>query len=188
MVGGVRGRSGDRMFGLIVDLKNHLEAVLGALMVIASLWRFVIRPVWRRVKRIDDAIGSNGGSSLFEQIENIKDILQVHASLADVIDRPSLFFSADGEVESVNVAFNDRTGWSIESLRRGGWRQLFARGDQDDWDEVVARQAVFQRVVTLGHSIFYLVAKPVFNGTKFLGWRAVLTPKDQPRRRVEDLA
>lgn len=187
MVGGLRGGSGDRMFGLILDLKNHLEAVFGLIALLAAAWRFAIRPAWRMVKRIDSAIGSNGGSSLFEQIEHLKDMLHIHASLEHVIDRPSLLLSADGEVQTVNVAFSEHTGWSVETLRRGGWRQLFARDDQDDWDEVVARQVVFSRVVTLGHLIFFLVAKPIFNGDKFLGWRAVLTPKDAPRRRAEDV-
>lgn len=186
MVRGGRGGRGDSMLGLILDLKNHLEAVFGIIALIATAWRFVIRPVWTRVQRIDAAIGSNGGSNLFEQMETIKDMLHIHASLADVIDRPSLFLSSEGEVDTVNVAFTERTGWSKDTLSRGGWRQLFARDDQDDWDEVVARRAVFRRVVTLGHLTFLLVAQPVFNGEKFLGWRAVLTPKEQPRRRMTD--
>lgn len=175
------------MFGLILDLKNHLEAIFGIVALLASAWRFVIRPVWMRVKRIDAAIGSNGGSSLFEQIENIKDMMQIHGSLEHVIDRPSLILSPEGEVQSANVAFTEKTGWSVDALRRGGWRQLFDRDDQEDWDQVVMRHEVFSRVVTLGHSaIYFLVAKPIFNGDKFLGWRAVLTPSELPRRRSTD--
>lgn len=188
MVGSLCGGGDHCMFGLILDLKNHLEALFGIVALLATCWRFVVRPIWTKVKRIDQAIGNNGGSSLFEQMDKIKDMLHVHASLADVIDRPSLFLSSEGEVDTVNVAFTERTGWSKETLSRGGWRQLFARDDQDDWDEIVARRAVFRRVVTLGHLVFLLVAQPVFNGDKFLGWRAVLTPKDQPRRRMSDHA
>lgn len=178
----VRGRcssGGDSMLGLILDLKNHLEAVFGIVALVATAYRFVVKPVWTRVQRIDAAIGFNGGSSLFDQIEKLN-------SLADMIDRPILFISSEGEVESVNMAFTEHTGWAIESLRRGGWRQLFGRDDQDEWDEIVQRKSVFSRDVSMRGKAYHLTAKPVVNVSKFLGWRAVLTPKDAPRRRMTD--
>lgn len=164
------------MFSLIIDLKNNIEAVIAIGVALATLWRFIIRPAWRFGQRMERAIGSNGGTSLFEQFEHLKDMLHIHASLEHAIDRPSLFISANGEVESVNVAFTERTGLSKDSLSWGGWRQLFTRDDQNDWDEVVARKSVFRREVILASVKFFLVANPVFNGDKFLGWRAVLTP------------
>jgi len=172
------------MWDFLASLNTHMETIAGITVGLAGAWRYVVKPAWASMKRmettmtnVERVIGSNGGSTLFEQVEYVKDAIQIQASLADVIDRPSVFFSPDGEVESVNVAFTERTGTSLESLRRGGWRQLFGRDDQDDWDEIVERQSVFSRTVSLGGHAFSVIAKPVFNGKKFLGWRAVLTPQ-----------
>lgn len=158
---------------------------MGLVGLLAALWRFTLRPIWRRVKRIDAAIGFNGGSSLFEQIEHLKDIMHVNASLADAIDLPNVFIAPDGSVKMVNVAFTEATGLTIEAMRWGGWRQMFGPSDRADWDEAVKRHDMFSRRIALDGVSYYLVAKPVLNGEKFLGWRAVLRVQ-VPRRRVED--
>jgi hypothetical protein len=171
------------MWDLVYKLKDHIEAVLGFITIGYSIWRWAVRPTMAILRRVEQAvinvennIGTNGGSTVFNQFESIKDTLQVTASLADVIDRPSIFFGPTGEVESINNAFTECTGWSIERLRRGGWRQLFNRDDLDYWDDTVERQAVFAHTAWLGGKSFYITAKPIFNGARFLGWRAVMTP------------
>jgi PAS domain-containing protein len=160
------------MSELLSDFKANIEAVLviaGAISALGSaVWKFAILPVRSAVARIERVIGNNDGSSVFDKLEII-------ASLADVIDQPSLLLSATGEVVSVNLAFTESTGISLAALQHGGWRQLFLRTVQPDWDYSVEHHSVFTCDIPINSRPYRLVAKPMFNATKFLGWRVRLS-------------
>ena len=122
------------------------------------------------IARLEKLLGYNNGKTVF-------DYLAIISTLSDVIDQPCVVLSDNGEVEQVNPAFTEHPGLAISALQHGGWRQLFARDHQMDWDHAVAGHEVFSGDIAVHGASFHVAAKPIFNGDKFLGWRARVARK-----------
>jgi hypothetical protein len=163
------------MSGLIFILRDNIEALVVIAGAAAAVYRFAIRPVWRGIRKsiatldnVEKLLGYNNGLTVF-------DYLSIISSLSDVIDQPSARFDEHGEAREVNPAFTEHTGLGLSSVKHGGWRQLFASTGQQEWDHAVVTHTVFVQPLQVGPRAYRVVAKPIFNGTKFLGWRARLT-------------
>lgn len=156
------------MLGVILTSGQVIAALTGIVIAIGVLWKLGTKVVaWG--KKMEAIIGSNGGTSLFDAIVML-------GSVVDLIAQPSLVVSTDGEVYSVSAPFVEATGWTFEHMAHGGFRNHLSEKDRDDWDESVQRRSTFARRVTMGKKQLDIIARPIFNQTKFLGWRMAVTP------------
>ncbi len=156
------------MLGVILTSGQVVAALTGIAIAIGVLWKLGAKLVaWG--KKMEAIIGSNGGTSLFDAIVML-------GSVVDLIAQPSLVCSTDGEVYSVSAPFVEATGWTYEHMAHGGFRNALSEKDRDMWDESVERRSTFARRVFMGKRQLDIIARPIFNQTKFLGWRVAVTP------------
>ncbi len=171
---------GRGMFGLIITSSQFVIA-LGVLAgVLTGLWK---AGAWilRWAKRIESTIGTNGGSTIFQQFslqtehtERLSDAIAMHSSVVDLIPTPSFVIGPDGEVSSASVPFVVATHLTLEDLRNGGFRNLLTDNQRDRWDEAVEKRATYMQPVIIRGAPYQLVARPKFNDRRFVGWRVVL--------------
>jgi len=168
------------MFGLIVT-SSQLVIALGVLVgVLTGAWK-AGGWVYRWAKRIEKTIGTNGGSTIFQQFalqaentERLSDAVAMHSSVVDLIPTPSFVVGPDGEVTSASVPFVVATHLTLEDLRNGGFRNLLTDEQRDRWDESVQKRATYMQPVAIRGVRYQLVARPKFNDRRFVGWRVVL--------------
>ena len=124
--------------------------------------------------QMERVIGTNGGSTIFDRFDAMDDRLLQIGSIAEGMKEPSILFGPNGQVISVNYAFRRATGWAEEDLSRGGWRSKMTEADQDEWDDAVAQQGIFERKLHLYGLPVALVAqiRPIL-GKRFVGWRGI---------------
>ncbi len=162
-----------RMLGIILTSGQIIAALTGIVIAVGVLWRVGAKLVaWG--KKMEAIIGSNGGTSLFDAIVML-------GSIVDLIQQPSFVCAPDGEVYSVSAPFVEATGWTFEHMRYGGFRTRLPDDDREDWDESVKRKATFNKRVTMDGKALEVIARPVFNQSKFLGWRVAVTPAGAKR-------
>ncbi len=156
------------MLGIILTSGQVIAALTGIAIFFGVLWRLIAKLVaWG--KKMEGIIGSNGGTSLFDAIVML-------GSIVDLIQQPSLVCAVNGEVYSVSAPFVEATGWTYEHMAHGGFRNALSEKDRDMWDESVERHATFARRVFMGKRQLDIIARPIFNQAKFLGWRVAVTP------------
>jgi PAS domain-containing protein len=156
------------MLSVILIVKENIEAVLVVSGFIAAVWKAYAQPAKRALERIENLLGENDGGTIFDK-------LSVISSIVDVIDTPSILLDDHGEVKSVNPAFTEMTTIGLHDLQHGGWRSVFDAPTRQEWDHAVEHKLVFQRMAQVRGQHYNIVAKPIFNGVKFLGWRVRLT-------------
>ena len=156
------------VLGIILTSGQVIAALTGIAVFVGLAWR-AGRKVVTWGKKMEAIIGSNGGTSLFDAIVML-------GSIVDLIQQPSIFCSTDGEVYSVSAPFVEATGWTYEHMAHGGFRGQMSEKDRDAWDESVQHHSTFARRVTAGRQTLDVTARPIFNQTKFLGWRVAITP------------
>lgn len=168
------------MFSIIVTTSQLLTAlgvIAGVLMV---LWKFG-KWFYKWAKRIEKTIGTNGGSTIFQQFDlmskqniAISDQVAMHSTVVDLIQTPSFAVGPDGEVASVSVPFVLATHMTLEEMQYGGWRSLMSAETRQQWDETVKAKSTFLSTVRIGGKIYEVAARPKFNEGRFVGWRAAL--------------
>lgn len=139
--------------------------VIGAIGGALAAWKWVIKPL--RIMFANIAL-----------IPTISDQLAVIGSLQDVVDDPMFITNPAGQFVSANLSCSRLLGWNVEELRQGGWRSKLDRDAQLQWDEAVEQKSLFERTLFIqtqrGRLRMRVLAKPIANGTKHLGWRGTI--------------
>lgn len=160
-----------------------LGAIFGA---VKAINKWVVRPVREFVARMEKAagaIGTNGGSTIFEKLDGLEDRIVMVLAVFDGLEQALFLMDGKGSITSVNTAFTRMTGWPVERLRHGGWRLVLASEARDEWDDAVRFFGVFDREVVLmrldGSFVrCHVSARPVYSGQpakqRFIGWSGTL--------------
>lgn len=162
-------------------------------------WRWVVRPAWAVVtdirrdvrlqgEKVDGLIaqvGTNGGQTIFEKLQQQDDQLARVNSLADVMPVPFFETDAYGRVTYANSACERLTGNSMEELRQMEWVDRVDRRERSDyvteWLQAIDHRRSFERDVTVvsrdGKRVRVNVrAEPIRSADRVIGWRGVLNP------------
>ena len=85
-----RVRNGWAMFTLLglITTSGKACAALSAIGVfLFGVYTYILLPVWHVLQRIEKVIGSNGGSTLFEQMSQVKEMLHEQKTTTTDLDR-----------------------------------------------------------------------------------------------------
>lgn len=146
-----------------------------------------LRRSWGVLKTIEAEFRPNGGSSLRDQIEQIKRHLLSSISYAtarqwaliDGLGEPMFECDAQGYCIRANRAYLDLVGRSFDEVAGSGWELIIAEADRDAvwdaWVDAVERHRTFEgryRIAAKDGGIFLVdaIATPIRDGDVVTGW------------------
>jgi len=168
------------MLALILTSGKFCAAISAIIVLVSLVYRKLVIPFIRQMERIEKVIGTNGGSTLFQRLDEVENAVTMHGSVIDFMDQPMCALSPDGQLQSLNIRFAQVTGWSFEDMQHGGFRDKLDPLSQESFDISVERSSLFDRQVNFRTSDWewligaQLTMKPIFNKQTFLGWRGML--------------
>lgn len=171
------------MLAGLLTLGQIVAALTAIAVFLFGFYRWVVKPLMEIMKRVEAVIGSNGGSTLFQKLDGLEDRILMMFAAFDGLNQAMFMCDQDGEIASVNAAFMKLTGWPADRMKHGGFRNVMASTDRQEWDDAVQQTAIFDksdvRIRTSESDVLHanIMARPVFNGERLIGWCGSVNPQ-----------
>lgn len=162
------------MLVLVLTVGKALLWVAAVITASVTVWKYAVKPVQKGLKRLE-MIGDNGKETVFDLLHQLADTQAMQGSLKDVIDVPVFTATEHGEIDSVNPTLRRLTGWGLDDLTHGRWREKLDHEARVFWDEAVEDKTVFDRSCHLltrgGRKRVTVTTVPVFSRGRHIGFR-----------------
>ncbi len=192
-------------FGLDPTTGQKVAAAIVTATIIGGAVKWASQILWKRgvaVHRffldghdllldVRKQLGDNGGGTIQDSIQHLRDEIKIIVALTDAGVRPCLIFNPLGEISTVSWLFTEMSGWARADLEEGLWRlKLRGPNDQLSWNAAIAQQQAFAGEVTLAirsrpDRRIRMVLKPIWSDAprerRLIAYCAVFDARTQPR-------
>lgn len=174
------------MLALVGNMGDLAVAITAIVTFLYGCYRYGVRPVsaaLKRLERVEERIGTNGGQTIFDKLEVQDEQLAWLKATAEVSMTPFFFTDQHGRITYVNRQCERIIGHRQIDLLSWDWQEAIDRNDRPDvvreWREAVQQQRSFEVngvfIRQDGAKVrLSVTAEIILSGPRLIGWRGVV--------------